>query len=354
MAPGGLGKSSSALVEAVAMATGRDLVGVPVRRLLSVWYWNGEDPDDEIRRRIAAICEHFRITEDDIGGRLFVDSGRDKKIVIARKTGDQIKVDVPLVDALTREIIERKIDCLMIDPFLSSHGVPENDNGAIEQVASAYAGIAANANCSVELVHHTRKLQAGGNGERTIDDARGAGALIATARSARILNQMSKEEAESADVKPEHRWLYFRIDNGKRNMQPPPEKADWRKLISVPLGNATDDDPQDLVQVATHWTMPAAFDGVTTAHLDAVIARARSGEYRDSPQSPDWVGNVVAEVVGLDLAKGADRKKISALIRSWLGTKVLKIIDGKDKKRRPARFVVPGPGLEDAESLLKS
>jgi len=337
------------------MVVGRSLVEARVTRPLRIWYWNGEDPSEETDRRIAAICKHFQISDSDIGNRFFTDSGRDTKLLIAEKVRDRVIVKTALIEALTREITAKEIDCWIVDPLLSTHGVPENDNGAIEHLVSAYADIAEKANCSIELVHHTRKLPAASNGERTIDDARGAGALIAAARSVRILNVMNKEEAERADVKPEHRLLYFRIDNGKRNMQPPAEKADWRKLVAVPLGNSTSDDPEDWVQVATHWTMPALFHGVTTQHLDLVIARARSGEYRDSPQSPDWIGNVVAEVVGLDLEKSADRKKVSGMVKSWLGTKMLRIVAGKDKARRPVRFVVPGAGpVDGAEGVLKS
>jgi len=355
VAAGGLGKSSNALVENLAMASGRSLVGVGAKRPLRVWYWNGEDPREETERRVAAICKHFQIAEGDIGDRLYIDNGRDTKILIAEKFSDKVTVNAALVDALAKEIIARNIDCLTVDPFVSSHSVPENDNGAIDQVARAYADIAEKANCSIELIHHTRKLPAASNGERTIDDARGAGALGAAARSVRILNAMNKEEAEGADVKPEHRLLYFRIDNGKRNMQPPAERADWRKLISVPLGNSTEDDPEDWVQVTTHWTMPTAFDGITTAHLDRVIEKTRSGSYRESPQSPDWIGHAVAEVIDVDLEKNADRKRVNALIRSWLRTKALKVVEGKDKARRRVKFVVPGPGPEGGtESVLKS
>ena len=53
--PGG-GKSTKRMVEAVAMVSGRALLGVkPVKRL-KVWYWNGEDPQTETDRRFAAIC----------------------------------------------------------------------------------------------------------------------------------------------------------------------------------------------------------------------------------------------------------------------------------------------------------
>ena len=39
-----VGKTSIALAEALAMVTGKPLLGAPVRKQLSVWYWNGEDP----------------------------------------------------------------------------------------------------------------------------------------------------------------------------------------------------------------------------------------------------------------------------------------------------------------------
>jgi hypothetical protein len=59
VAPGGVGKSSLELVEILAMVTGRPLLGVKPARRLRVWYWNGEDPKEEIERRIAAICLHY-------------------------------------------------------------------------------------------------------------------------------------------------------------------------------------------------------------------------------------------------------------------------------------------------------
>jgi hypothetical protein len=239
IAPGGTGKSSLALVEALAMVTGRNLLGEPQSRTpLVVWYWNGEDPREEIDRRIAAICKHFKINAVEIGGRLYVNSGRDTPIVVATRLRDRTVIAVPLVGALTRELREKHVDCLILDPFVSTHGVPENDNGAIERVATVFADIADEVNCCVELPHHTRKPPPGGDGDRTVDDGRGASALIFKARSARVLNIMSKTDAGNVGVAADQRSLYFRIDNGKTNMQPPAEKARWCKLVSVPLGNA--------------------------------------------------------------------------------------------------------------------
>ena len=50
-APSGSGKSNLMIVEALAMATGRPLLGILPPKRARVWYWNGEDPYDELERR---------------------------------------------------------------------------------------------------------------------------------------------------------------------------------------------------------------------------------------------------------------------------------------------------------------
>ena len=73
IAPGGTGKSSLVQVEALSMATGLDLLNTPVLHPLRVWAWNGEDPHEEIMRRVMAACIHFNITAEQIADRLFLD-----------------------------------------------------------------------------------------------------------------------------------------------------------------------------------------------------------------------------------------------------------------------------------------
>src|SRR5215472_15054871 len=84
-APGG-GKSSKRLVEALAMASGKPLLGIKPVQKLRVWYWNGEDPAEETDRRLAAACLHYGIKPADIEGYLFADSGRSTPIIIAEQT----------------------------------------------------------------------------------------------------------------------------------------------------------------------------------------------------------------------------------------------------------------------------
>ena len=86
-------------------------------------------------------------------------------------------------------------------------------------MAKTWAKIAEETNTSIELVHHVRKGAPGV--ETTVEDGRGAVALLAAARSARVLNVMTESEAEKAGV--ERRRSHFRVDNGKANLAPPPD-----------------------------------------------------------------------------------------------------------------------------------
>ena len=103
----------------------------------------------------------------------------------------------PVIDAIKATVSENKIDVLVIDPFVSCHRVSENDNSAIDTVAREWADVADATGCAVELVHHVRKV---GDVEVTVEDARGASALLSAVRSARVLNRMTQDEAEKAGV----------------------------------------------------------------------------------------------------------------------------------------------------------
>ena len=341
VAPGAYGKSSLVTTEALAIVTGRPLLGVTPDEQCKVWYWNGEDPMEELQRRIVAACLRHGIDRSEIESRLFVDTGRKMKIVIAEqmKTGAQIMR--PIVDAVIDTIKTNAIGLMIVDPFVASHRVVENDNPAIELVASAWAGIADLTGCAIELVHHTRKT---GGAEATVDDSRGGSALLAKVRSARTLNGMSEIEAARAGV--ENRRFYFRVDNGKANLAPPVDAAEWYRLEIVDLGNGKDDKPADSVGVVTRWTWPNAFDGVTVSDLRAVQAAIAAGRWRESPQAKDWAGYAVASVLKLDVTNKAHKAKIAALLKTWIANRMFVVIEGPDAKREKRSFIEVGTPAE--------
>ena len=346
VAPGGLGKSSLQLVETIGMGIGRDLLrGTTAKKKLKVWYWNLEDPRKEIDRRLAAILLHYKIDPAEIGDRLFVNSGRDHPLIIAEKQRDNITICKPIVEALKAEILRLGVDVLIIDPFVSCHRLPENDNGAIDAVVKIWGAIAEETNCSIELAHHVRKPSNGSAGaEFDANDARGAGSLVAGARSVRVLNGMSKDEAEAARVPEKGRRSYFRIcsADGKVNMRPASDQTDWHKFISVCLGNETADDPADDIGVVIAWTSPGLFAGNAMGDLFTIQTSIAAGEWRADARSPDWAGEAIARVLKLDVEKPADRKRIQAMLAVWIETNALKIVEKPDERRKLKRFIEVG------------
>ena len=330
VAPGGLGKSSMVLVEALAMATGEPLLGDAPPKPLRVWVWNGEDPREEIERRIAAACLQYDIQSDDIADRLMIDSGRDVPIQIASANGGGVQVAKPVTEALIAAIKASKVDVLIVDPFVTSHTVPENDTTAMNAVVAQWRLIADVTGCAIELVHHTSKAGAMNADDFGIYASRGAGALIDGVRSARVLSRMREEEAEKFGIE-DAPASYFRVNMGKANLAPP-EKAVWRHMVGVRLENGRDWWADgDTVGVCLPWTPPDAFEGVSVKDLKRVQDAIDACEEppKANERNADWCGFVIADVMGLDAGKGlkkADqtaaqriaRAKVRTLLSVWI------------------------------------
>ena len=352
IAPGGVGKSTLAIIEGICMASGLELLGVPVEQPCKVWYWNGEEPRVEIARRVHAVCQHYKIDPRTIVADNFhFISGLDGfpiKIVTAGKKG--ITVNEKLVDDIVAFIKENDFGVVIIDPLISSHSVPENDNVAMDAVAKTWARIAALANCNVEMAHHTRKPIRGDEGETSSSDARGAGSLMDAVRGSRVLNQLTNKEAEDFGV--DDRFEYFRTNRGKANMTRR-GRASWFKLVSVTIGNGPINDPAngDNVQTVEKWDPPDDTDFITPAHMHAVRARAAKGDYqRDWRAGDNWIGVVIAEVLGLgfDAKKKEDRELIERILKKWVDQNVLKVVTRKTKDTnwKERAFVEPGSWTE--------
>lgn len=341
---GGVGKSTLMIAEALAMVTCRQLLDIEPLQELRVWYWNGEDPKDELDRRIAAAAKHFKLKPEDIGDRLFVDSGRTMPIVIAEDVKHETKIAVPLIDEIIKTIRHNKIDVLIIDPFVSCHRVAENDNAAIERVAKSWSHVAEAANCAVMLAHHSRKTM--GDGGVTVDDGRGASALLAAARTARTLNTMRDKEAEDASIDESDRRLYFRSDIGKANLTRPAEQGDWFTLISVDLGNNEIEFGGDQVGVVTSWAYPERNEleirpsDIRSAQ-DAIKA---GGPWRANQRSTvePWVGIPIASALNLNVERRPDKRAIDGLVRTWLKAGWLKAVKLPDASRKLRDYIEIG------------
>ncbi|WP_068082684.1 AAA family ATPase [Novosphingobium rosa] len=338
VAPGATGKSALVTGMAMALCSGRPLLGAEVwDGPKKVWLWNLEDSLNDLAFSIQAAALHWDLTPADLDGRLYVDSGLDGAgLKLARQDRDGARIAEEASAAIIAEIQSRQIDVLVIDPFISSHGLSENDNAAIDSVAKEWSRIASVTGCAVILIHHARKT---GGEVVTAESSRGASSLVDAARGGLALNTMTEAEADKYGIERDRRRRYFRADDAKPN-RAPAGSGQWFELVSVHLENGPDGG--DSVGVATAWSTPDPFDDVTTDHLRLAQGLIADGNWRESIQSPEWAGKVVADVLNLDLDDKAQKAKAANILRTWIKSGSLVVSRETDGKGNPRPFIRVG------------
>lgn len=351
VSPGGIGKSSLVMLEALCMASGESLLKDDRCRTpepLRVWYWNGEDPQDETQRRVIAAALHHGLTPDKIGGRLFTDSGREQTITLGQITRGEITLQEDLFAELEAEIIARKIDVFILDPFVSAHRMGENDNNAIDAVIKRLGKLAERANCAVEIVHHVRKPSGGNTAQTDVNDARGASALVGGVRSARVLNVMSEEIAAEIDgITIEDRFSYFSVSNGKANMTKRSGEGKWRHLADFDLKNGPVGS-SDRVGVVEYYKLPEKAAALDALPDNAVMIAQRAAydhpmEARYDIQSPDWFGHLVGRIMGINSVDKSGKNTLKLAIQAWLRSGALVIEIRPDAQRKPREYLACPP-----------
>lgn len=330
--PGGVGKTAVTIAWGLAMASGRGLLHDEPRRRLRVWFYNLEDDSTEIMRRVVAACRHYGLGPEDLEY-VKVSSGRERPftLVAQNAAGEFIYPDKELI---IETMLEHKIDVFFADPFLRSHRVSENENEAQDEVMRVWAEVAERTGAAIGLVHHTKKGAVAGD----MDSLRGGSAQSAGARVAMTLSAMSPEDAVKLGIDESERRQYVRLDDAKNNMAPPAPRAEWVKLVSVSLGNGTEEYPEgDKVQVATAWTPPSAYagldDGDEAEILRAIDEGMEDGErYSASRQAKKrWVGHMLKERFGRSEAQAAE------IVKALLKTNAIEEREYADQRRHAAK-----------------
>lgn len=351
IAPGAAGKTTLKVGRALCMASGKNLLGHSVwNGPHRVWLWNLEDELEEVEKTVHAFMKHWELTEDDLGGRLFI-NGADSigasglKLAVEDNFGG-FRLQRPVSEALIEAIDEHAIDYLDVDPFVSSHSVDENKNQAIDAVAKEWLRIAHEANaagggCAIGLAHHLRKTTAA---EFTAQDARGAGAMINAARSCLVLQRMSTDEALRLQIAECDRKSYFKVYDDKNNKAPPALKAEWYEFVSVGLGNGDDSGPEDSIGAIQRWAPPDVFGGVTAPQLYQIqcLVERNPDKARKHSMAKHWVGKMVAHVLDLNLDQRGIPERIKQMIDVWLDTGALRTVDRLNEKREPVSYVEVG------------
>jgi RecA-family ATPase len=329
-AQGATGKSSKAIVEALAMTSGRDLLdeGIPPRPL-RVLLLNLEDNRKEMDRRIAAAMTVYDLRKEDIGERLIVIAKGEMKLKIAGMVKGQVRANTGVTDAVIKYVRENNIDVVSVDPLRKTHSVNENGNTEMGEMLEEWEKVAEEGNCAVHLWHHTRK---GNGGETTLDSARGASVLVDGPRSVRVMEPMSKQEEDQQEIQPGRRRRYVKTYNGKLNFAPATDEVDWFEIVNVDLLNG------DPVGVVKSWTPPPAKVLLTPEIIAAIKVEIGKGGWREDQRAAMWVGKAIATVLGIDPVE--KQTIIKGTLRELISSKVLTTFMGEDEHRKQRLFVV--------------
>jgi RecA-family ATPase len=239
ISPGGVGKSTLAMLIAVAVALGRkDLIpGRDVTKSGNVLVVNSEDDLSEMKRRLAGILTGHEIDADELTGKLHIESlyGRSG-LLAASDEGGGIS-DGNLFKQLVEFCNENNIKLIVIDPLVGFHDANENDNGVMEKVATTLRRVARSTGAAVLAIHHTRKGQGSETHAGDMDAGRGASALTAAARIAITVARMTKETAKKLNLDWQVGKHLRRIDDAKQNYAPPAETVSWFEMRDTRIAN---------------------------------------------------------------------------------------------------------------------
>jgi hypothetical protein len=335
---GGIGKTSLQIVEALAIVTGRPLLGEEVKERTNVWIVNLEDPLEEIQRRVIAAMQHYKITPDEVRGRLFVNAGRDFSLKFGIQTREGVLPNTKLVEYLCKQIPQKQIGCVFIDPFVGAHSINENDNMAVNAIVAEIRRVADETKSAIGLVHHIRK----GNGEdASIDSVRGAGSLIGAARAARVVNKVSEDDAMKLGVDMDKAKGIFRVDDGKANLSPPADKSTYRQMIGVKIDNG------EWIGVCVPFDLPDEWKGMTDAVVNEMLRMIELGPrtedgsqeyYSIRPQDKDrFVGRVVTTFAFDDPKHMKNDGQAKRIIKTWHDKGLIEEFEYRSESQRKDR-----------------
>lgn len=338
---GGGGKTSLRYAQALALATGRPLTGEHIFQRSRVLIVSLEDDADELRRRILAIRLQYQIPRSEVKGWLFLSApgAAAGKLMTTDARGRPIRG--MLAANIEADVVAKNIDLVILDPFVKTHSVEENQNSIIDDVAQILTDLASKYSIAVDTPHHVSKGPADpGNANR----GRGASSHVNAGRLIYTLTPMSLEEAATFKITEDERRQYVRIDSAKVNITKVGGAAKWFHLVGVPLGNVSDLYPNgDEVQTVEPWSPPATWDYLSTDLLNQMLSAIDAGlcdgsKYTDAPNA----GERAAWRVVTQFAPNKTEGQAREIIRTWVRNGVLVKTEYKNPQTRKSAkgFVV--------------
>lgn len=320
--PGGTSKSTWTLQLAMALATGRsDICGFEMPQPSRVWLWNQEDDLEEMQRRLAAIMAAFEVSwadlEDEAGrSRFFLNSGvgNGHRLSLAKRAGDTAIAGDHL-KAMASSAAEVAADLIILDPLVSLHQSPENDNNQMRAVFDLIGSVAVDANCAVLVVSHTGKPDKASS-KGFAGDAyagRGASSQPDAARAALTFMPMAEGDMKNWRLPPAESHLdYVRLDDAKMNLGRKRREPRWFRHDQVLIAGFKGGNGHVLRPVALE---PA----VKIRETDKLHAIAKAIHDHLGPNTPHTIQDILKHLKPADAAPLAEQKNRTRRLDDMFG-----------------------------------
>ena len=213
---GGVGKSLTALMLTVCLATGRPLFGVPTARC-RVLFFSGEDGADLLLQRLLWICAGMGIDPDELTGWLHVlDATEGQPVLFTEVTseGRRVGVTTPTHADLAHYIDAHHIDVAVVDNMSDTFDANEIERARVRAYMRSLVQLRQAERMTVLLLAHVDKGTA--RGERSGSEAYSGSTAVHNSARSRLYLAREKDGA-------------LILEHQKCNLAPlrPPLRLEW-------------------------------------------------------------------------------------------------------------------------------
>jgi hypothetical protein len=293
---------------------------------LRVYLYNLEDDIDETMRRVMAVMNFHSVEPPEVDDFLWFGDGTIDRLLLAVSEAGRKLIRTPQADQLIQVLQERRIDVLILDPFVKLHTCSENDNGEMDFVMVVLKDIAIKANCAIWLVHHSGKTGT------DVDQhgLRGASAIPSAGRISETISVPTKKERERYGLGRD----IIKLETTKANMSALGDDVQWLRVRGHPVGNG------DFAQVIELYAVKDATERMDEVLFDEIVVAIRQGPTEGKHwvfkrEAKSWIGHAfTAGGIGND-----DRANV--LIEEWMKLALLiPVEDAKDDRGRPVKTAI--------------
>jgi RecA-family ATPase len=225
VSPGGAGKSMFGLMLTHQVACGVDLLGLGETQKGRVVYLSGEDDEEELGYRLAAIGPLLSLPDR---------AACDENIMLVDLTQDMKRIE----SKEFREELEMAAHgtrLIILDTLRVFHGADENSSSEMTHIGILRA-IAGKHNCSILFLHHSSKSMAVSGAGDMQQASRGSSVLTDNIRWQSYLLTMTEKESEQLSdrtngepIGKDKRSYYVKFGMSKQNYGTPFEEKWYRR-----------------------------------------------------------------------------------------------------------------------------